>query len=456
MRIRKVTVKGLFGIFNHEVPFNLENHITIIHGPNGVGKTILLTMLNALFNSHYHELRRIPYSELSIDFDDDSNLRVKKIIQPKVEGRNIDVEVFKLIIEFTKNSSKVSYTIPSINKHEIPFPLSAIEHEIPGLQRMGAENWIYMPTQEKLSLDEIMERFADKLPIDSSFIQKRKNEPLWLKEIRESIHIGFIQTQRLLNFSYTRRLREYNARPSMVPTVLNYSEELTNAIQSKLAEYGSLSQSLDRTFPSRLVKGRISSELTIDELKTKLNELEEKRSMLMEAGLLDKEKEIDFRDLPKIDETKRNILSVYIDDVQKKLQVFDELTNKIDLLVKIINNKEFLYKKMSISKKEGFIFKTPDEKQLIPTNLSSGEQHELVLLYELLFKVGPNSLILIDEPELSLHVGWQQQFLKDLQEITKLVEFDVLIATHSPLIINNRWDLTVELKGPENEDISKS
>ena len=277
-----------------------------------------------------------------------------------------------------------------------------------------------------------------------------------MKEIRESIHIGFIQTQRLLNFSYTRRLREYNARPSMVPTVLNYSEELTNAIQSKLAEYGSLSQSLDRTFPSRLVKGRISSELTIDELKTKLNELEEKRSMLMEAGLLDKEKEIDFRDLPKIDETKRNILSVYIDDVQKKLQVFDELTNKIDLLVKIINNKEFLYKKMSISKKEGFIFKTPDEKQLIPTNLSSGEQHELVLLYELLFKVGPNSLILIDEPELSLHVGWQQQFLKDLQEITKLVEFDVLIATHSPLIINERWDLTVELEGPKNEEVLNS
>jgi predicted ATP-binding protein involved in virulence len=111
---------------------------------------------------------------------------------------------------------------------------------------------------------------------------------------------------------------------------------------------------------------------------------------------------------------------------------------------------------MSISKKEGFIFKTLDENQLSPTNLSSGEQHELVLLYELLFKVAPNSLILIDEPELSLHVGWQQQFLNDLQEITKLVEFDVLIATHSPLIINERWDLTVDLKGPKNEKVPNS
>ena len=85
-----------------------------------------------------------------------------------------------------------------------------------------------------------------------------------------------------------------------------------------------------------------------------------------------------------------------------------------------------------------------------PANLSSGEQHELVLFYELLFKVKPNSLILIDEPELSLHVVWQQQFLGDLEDITKLTGFDILIATHSPLIIHDRWDLTVELKGPEN------
>jgi predicted ATP-binding protein involved in virulence len=66
----------------------------------------------------------------------------------------------------------------------------------------------------------------------------------------------------------------------------------------------------------------------------------------------------------------------------------------------------------------------------------------------LLFKVQPNSLVLIDEPEISLHVAWQVQFLKDLQEIIKLANFDVLLATHSPDIINDRWDLTVELQGP--------
>jgi predicted ATP-binding protein involved in virulence len=55
---------------------------------------------------------------------------------------------------------------------------------------------------------------------------------------------------------------------------------------------------------------------------------------------------------------------------------------------------------------------------------------------------------LIDEPELSLHVGWQESFLRDIQEIARIRNFDVLIATHSPQIINDRWDLTVELRGP--------
>ncbi|MFM6158766.1 MAG: AAA family ATPase, partial [Sphaerospermopsis kisseleviana] len=64
-------------------------------------------------------------------------------------------------------------------------------------------------------------------------------------------------------------------------------------------------------------------------------------------------------------------------------------------------------------------------------------------------KVKQNSLILIDEPELSLHVEWQVNFLKYLKEITEIANIDILLATHSPGIIHDRWDLTVELKDPQ-------
>ena len=83
-------------------------------------------------------------------------------------------------------------------------------------------------------------------------------------------------------------------------------------------------------------------------------------------------------------------------------------------------------------------------------SLSSGEQHELVMLYYLLFLVAPNSLILIDEPELSLHVEWQRRFLSDLVEMAELSGYYALVATHSPQIIEDRYDLTVELNGVDS------
>ena len=448
MKIKKVVVNNLFGIFHHEIPLNMENHITIIHGPNGFGKTTLLKMINALFCSRYYELRRIPFDELFVDFDDKSKLHItKKVKHPN--GKISPEECNELTIEFKKGRSKpLSYIVKPLKQQEIPFPLGALEGEIPGLDRIGRETWLYTPTQEKLTLIEVLDRFKDYLP--PPFLRTLgETEPEWLKNIRKSIPTRFIETQRLLFFSPSRRPRDYEGRPSMIPAVINYSEQVTNMIQSTLAEYATLSQSLDRTFPTRLVKGGSATELTLDDLRTNLDELEKKRSRLIEAGLLDKGKEVDLKDLQNIDEKNRNVLSVYIDDVKKKLRFLEDLTNKIDLLVKNINSR-FLYKKMSISKKDGFIFKTADGNEISPIMLSSGEQHEIVLLFELLFKVKPNTLILIDEPEISLHVAWQQQFLKDLHGITKLADFDVLIATHSPQIIHDRWDLTVKLEGPQN------
>ncbi|MNV55906.1 hypothetical protein D3C71_1481570 [compost metagenome] len=141
------------------------------------------------------------------------------------------------------------------------------------------------------------------------------------------------------------------------------------------------------------------------------------------------------------------VLQVYINDSNDKLGVYDELAKKLEILTDIIN-KRFLYKTLSISRKNGFVFKsTITDKEIPLGGLSSGEQHELVLFYQLLFNTSPSSLLLIDEPEISLHISWQNHFINDLREVIALNKFSAIIATHSPDIINNNWDLTVKLKG---------
>jgi predicted ATP-binding protein involved in virulence len=88
MRIKQISVIGLFGIFNHVIPLNMDDRITVIHGPNGFGKTAMLRILNGLFNSRYSELRTIPFSKFCVEFDDDSNI---EIIKNTDNSKEIDV-----------------------------------------------------------------------------------------------------------------------------------------------------------------------------------------------------------------------------------------------------------------------------------------------------------------------------------------------------------------------------
>jgi len=303
-----------------------------------------------------------------------------------------------------------------------------------------------MGSGEILSLKDILERYGDSLP---PWHNKTPEIPQWFKEITDSVPVRFIQAQRLLALhNDIKKSSEYTDSQAMQLSVALYSTELSANINSKLAEYASLSQSLDRTFPSRVVNQDVQAYLTDEELRGRLSKLEEKRLRLVEAGLLDKDEKGEFQVPTQIDEKTKSVLSIYVEDVEKKLGVFDEIADRIDIFKKVLDPR-FQYKKMIISKDKGITFTTLDGSNLSTSDLSSGEQQELVMLYELLFKVEPNSLILIDEPELSLHIAWQEQFLRDLQEIIRLSTFDVLIATHSPQIIYDRWDLTVELKGAE-------
>ena len=84
------------------------------------------------------------------------------------------------------------------------------------------------------------------------------------------------------------------------------------------------------------------------------------------------------------------------------------------------------------------LFKPDNEKQAINLyDLSSGEQALLNLFIYIAGKIGSNSIICIDEPEVSLHPKWQTEFIVKLQEL-----FDhysgchFIIATHSPQIVS--------------------
>lgn len=140
----------------------------------------------------------------------------------------------------------------------------------------------------------------------------------------------------------------------------------------------------------------------------------------------------------------------YAADMQRILQspvLSREFAPRINAFKRIIERCEFANKRLDINEKFGMRFVANDELEtkLSLDQLSSGERHIIIQVYELLFKAQDGTLVMIDEPELSLHMMWQMNYLKNLEEIINLRGFQCIVATHSPQIFNSLWSKTVDL-----------
>ncbi len=70
-----------------------------------------------------------------------------------------------------------------------------------------------------------------------------------------------------------------------------------------------------------------------------------------------------------------------------------------------------------------------------PIILSSGQQTFVDLVVNILSLIKPNSLILIDEPENTLHPNLEVDFMRILQSILNDFDSFAIIATHSATIV---------------------
>ena len=74
---------------------------------------------------------------------------------------------------------------------------------------------------------------------------------------------------------------------------------------------------------------------------------------------------------------------------------------------------------------------------LVPYQLSSGEKQMLAILLTVLVEDNQNYVFFMDEPEVSMHVDWQQRLIDLVLELNPNVQ--IILTTHSPAIVMNGW-----------------
>ena len=71
-------------------------------------------------------------------------------------------------------------------------------------------------------------------------------------------------------------------------------------------------------------------------------------------------------------------------------------------------------------------------------DLSSGEYHLLITLIGIFASIEKDSLILIDEPEISLHPNWQMRYISFLKDVfAKYASCQFIITTHSHFLVSD-------------------
>jgi ABC-type lipoprotein export system ATPase subunit len=108
---------------------------------------------------------------------------------------------------------------------------------------------------------------------------------------------------------------------------------------------------------------------------------------------------------------------------------------------------DFLFDKdMTVDKNNNIVFLLENGVTLPLSGLSSGEKQIFIIFYRMLFEAPPSSFVMIDEPEISLHVSWQQKVGRAMKDIARLRGLQIVAATHSPQIVHDDWDLANELR----------
>lgn len=465
MKINKITVNDLFGVFKHTISINNEVGITIVIGENGLGKTVMLEMIEAFFAGNYLYFNNIAFHEMIFEFDDKTKWILKK------ELHSDELPSLSLIQIYKNGTNSKPIRLFHYDNNQIDMLARRIARYENHIRKISPKFWLDTRSGEKFTSEEIVFHYSNKnsnyinIQINKIFDNNSHNyniknyqnqinffedeKPKWFTDKFNKIQVRLIETQRLITLNDREDKNQER-------TVDKYAQDLSFTIKKYLTESTELSSKLDRTYPNRLIEKLKNSTIISKEfLNEELKRLETKRETLDIAGLIEIEKESNLLAIENPGNEIINVLMLYVEDSFEKIKIFDTISRKIEILLDIIN-KRFKHKKLVVDKEEGFQFKSTilkndkgEAKNINVSQLSSGEQNELVLFYILLFKTEKNSLILIDEPEVSLHISWQNTFIEDLKDITKLNNLDVIIATHSPDIISNNWDLKVELKGLE-------
>lgn len=449
MNIKQIEIKSLFGEYDYIIP--IKDNRLILVAENGSGKTTIVNIIYFFLTRQWNKLLRYNFQSIGATIDNDSFTLNKKDIDifssAKIQRYikrypdSVKEKLYDLLMnidpfEIIRSPYKYEYTADRLNiPTHIIFELSNIlsneqlslfNETIPkkskSLSTLIDTQILYLPTYRRIEQD-LKNIFPDlESDVDKYRRKKRRQEPTENSYL-ELVEFGMEDVDEKIG----RRLYELR-------------ENLNNKIKNSLAggylrdvinkSYQNISYNQIQTFEANALSSilnRIDETVLSKQEKTKLLEFAEK---------VNKEGEIDKEENKIIAYFIFRLSTIYKElmDEEKDIQKFISICNEFS------SNKKFVYDNINFSISiHPYINQRIRRREKIELkDLSSGEKQIVSLFSHIYLSRNQNYFLIIDEPELSLSVPWQQRFLLDI--VNNEYCEGIISVTHSPFIFENELE----------------
>jgi predicted ATP-binding protein involved in virulence len=458
MKVTKLHAENVHGYLSIDVTF--FDDLTFLTGLNGSGKTSALRLLMALLTPNINELGAISFSLAEVTIADNnkeivvSATKNNEGVELRISGSDETLRISRSELELFLETKRIEESRPQIREMYQSNPVFQAISRMSTPMFLGLDRRFFVPGSMTDDLDDIRRR---------EYMARR----FWPEDpaFKGSAAVASLIE---VNYLVVTRMQEIRAAQE------HLDEKLRGQFFTKAFEYKP-SDILGKgvKFPSRTELSQYRQQLTkieqaaegvripMPEIQTALTHFFERMSQVVES--LDKsanakkakkeskrgvEKEKEEMPFDK-DHLEWLINRPQADRILEHLGMLNEyIENRTSLRDPIARFRSLVNEFLAQTHKEVNVGSNGQLTVLVSGNpeqrpisaLSSGERQLLVILAHL--SLNPNlavsGVFIVDEPELSLHIDWQEKFVDAVREANPKVQ--LILATHSPAIILDRVD----------------
>jgi predicted ATPase len=425
--LEKVEIRGFWGDKNISISFNPD--VNFLIGVNGSGKTTVINLIAAALNADFPTLDRLPFSSI--------------------------------LLQLREVNGNKKPSIEVVKKYQEKSPYPSISFSIKSKATDKAENY---------SLDQIeggrIYRSAshEYRPIYSARAPQRIGKIHYdiIEHLSGLVNVSWLSIHRT---TAPYRLREERSFESTIDQKLS---ELSNDFIKYFSLLDKQSAIETEKFQQKIFLSLLSdeSEKEVYSVLSSLNPEDEKQALIEIFRLfrLDEKKYLkrvekhfrsyseSFQRFAKRTKFQLSDLSVLIgtrrihsvvNDWTKLTEKQKEIYKPRDTFLRVVNSL-MQRKEIQINDNNELEAKTQSEKIFPLKFLSSGEKQLLIILGEALLQQSVPWIYIADEPELSLHVSWQESLVRNLRNVNSNAQ--IIFATHSPDVVSTFDDRVFDME----------